>query len=111
MDNPSLLLTGLRLNKAFLNCAPEEHKALHRAIEKLLESSGLERPPGKETVTALTEILTNRKITGAVRELEKLDEAMDGFFDSLFKFTENRGDISALCCAIARYRSHLNHHS
>lgn len=106
--NPSLLLVGLRLNRAFLACAPEEHMALHKAIEKLLESAGLEKPPGRESVVALTEILTARKITGAVREVEELDEAMDNFFDALFKFTENRPDISALCYTIGLYRSRIN---
>ncbi|HXK38362.1 MAG TPA: hypothetical protein VJ579_04825 [Candidatus Paceibacterota bacterium] len=108
MDNPSLLLSGLRLNKALQVCAPEEHKALHRAIEKLLESAGLERPPGKEYVVTLTEILTTREITGSVRGMVTLDLALDGFFDALFKFTQNRSDISALCCAIGLYRSRIN---
>lgn len=108
MDTPSVLLTGLRLNKAFQNCAPEEYKAFHKSIEKLLESSSLERPPGKDEVVALTEALTTRTIVGAVRELEKLDEAMDAFFDALFRFTRNRSDISALCCAIGLYRSRIN---
>lgn len=107
-DNPSLLLTGLRVNRALLSCAPEEHKALHKAMECLLESAGLERPPGKAEAIALTEILTDRTITGAVREIVKLDEALDAFFDALFKFAEDRPDISALCYAIGLYRSRIN---
>ncbi len=108
MDAPSLLLAGLRLNKALQNCAPEEYTALAKPIEKLLESASIERPPGIEEARALTSLFTEKAISGAIRDLEKLDEALDEFFDALFRFTMERKDISELCFAISFYRSRIN---
>lgn len=106
--NPSLLLVGLRLKKTLQVYAPQEYEALRSSLEKLLASASLELPPKEKETIALTELLMAHKPSGSIRELALIDEALEGFFDALFLFSKGRPDISALCCEIVLYRSHLN---
>ncbi len=107
MKTTSVLLSGLRLNKALQECAPEECKALAKIIEKTIATAAPGRPPDQETSVTLAVALAERTIEGSVRTPDIIEEALTDFFETIDHYRNMRSDLNALCCAIALYRHRL----
>ena len=107
MDVPQMLVTGLRFKKALRECAPEEHGALGPPLQELLFSTRVDGPPECALVKKLTKLITKQAPATPVQETKAIGETLTAFCVSLDRFTANRPDISALCCALRAYRSRI----